>query len=131
MEILAMPVTDGMVDMPGKAREVHIFKISDNRNRCNLIKKYKNPAQNIKSDGGLPMLETLFKYGVNTLIVPGIGEPGLNFLDNKIKVYISGGEETECIKNYLLNKLKSTDKPTISDCSKELLKKSAKYKNKI
>ncbi len=116
--------------MPGKAENVHIYKISDNRSKCILIKKYKNPS--IKSkDGGLPLLESLIKCNVDSIILPGIGGPGINFLNNRIKVYISNGSEVESIKNYLLNKLEFTDKPTISDCPEELFKKAEEYKNKL
>lgn len=130
MEILAVPVTKSNVDMPGKAEDIHIYKISNSRTKCILIKKYKNPS--IKSkDGGLPLLESLMKYNVDSIILPGIGGPGINFLDNRIKVYISSGSEIESIKNYLLNKLEFTDKPTVFDCPQELFKKAEEYKNKL
>ena len=61
MEILAVPATGRNLDMPGKASEVHIYKISNDRNRYDLIKTYKNPSIEIKEDGGLPLLESLMK----------------------------------------------------------------------
>ena len=126
-----MPVTENNVDMPGKASEVHIYKISNGRNKYDLIKTYKNPSIEIKEDGGLPLLELLIKENVKSIILPGIGGPGIHFLDKRIKVYISDGNEIESVKNYLLNRLKFTDEPTVLDCPEALFKKAEEYKNKF
>ncbi len=131
MEILAVPATGRNLDMPGKASEVHIYKISNDRNRYDLIKTYKNPSIEIKEDGGLPLLESLMKEKVNSIILPGIGGPGTYFLNNKIKVYISNGDEIASIQYYLSNKLKLTNEPTVFNCPEPLFKKAAEYKNRL
>ncbi len=129
MEIIAIPVTKNKVDMPGKASEVHIYGISENKSEY-LIKEYKNPSIEIKNDGGLPLLESLIRENVNIVIVPGMGGPGMRFLNNRVKVYISEGNEKEVIKNYLSGRLQFTDKPTIFDCPQELFIKADEYKSK-
>lgn len=131
MEILAVPVTEDKVDMPGKASEVHVYEIPDNMDKYILIKRYENVALKIKDDGGLPLLESLIKEKVNSVILPGIGGPGITFLHNKINVYISTGEEIGALDNYLANKLKYTDKPTVFNCPEILFKKAEEYRNKL
>ena len=131
MEILAVPVTGDNIDMPGKASEVHIYKVSNNRTKYDLIKTYKNPSIEMKEDGGLPLLQSLIKEKVNSIILPGIGGPGIHFLDNRIKVYISNGDEIESIQYYLSNKLKFTDEPTVFNCPEPLFKKAEEYRNRL
>ena len=126
MEILAVPVTENNVDMPGKASEVHIYKISNGRNMYDLIKTYKNPSIEIREDGGLPLLQSLIKENVNSIILPGI-----HFLNNRIKVYISNGDEIASIQSYLSNKLKFTDEPTVFNCPETLFKKAEEYRNRL
>ena len=126
MEILAVPVTGDNVDMPGKASEVHMYKISNDRTKYDLIKTYKNPSIEIREDGGLPLLQSLIKENVNSIILPGI-----HFLNNRIKVYISNGDEIASIQSYLSNKLKFTDEPTVFNCPETLFKKAEEYRNRL
>ena len=126
MEILAVPVTENNVDMPGKASEVHIYKISNDRTKYDLIKTYKNPSIEIREDGGLPLLQSLIKENVNSIILPGI-----HFLNNRIKVYISNGDEIASIQSYLTNILKFTDEPTVFNCPETLFKKAEEYRNRL
>lgn len=65
------------------------------------------------------------------MILPRIGNPGIHFLDNRIKIYISNREEKESIQNYLLNKLKFTSEPTIFNCPERLFEKAEEYKNRL
>ncbi len=102
---VALPVTDNNITGPGEAMEVHIYEIANNEYK--LIIKYENPALKATMTRGIYMLKSIIDKNVDALIVTEIGEPGVRFLKNKIKICYSGDyNEENSIKYFMENKLK-------------------------
>ncbi len=99
-----MPVTDNYITGPGEAMEIHIYEIINSGYK--LIDKYENPALKATMTRGIYMLKSIIDRNVDALIVTEIGEPGVRFLKNKIKIYYSGDyDEENSIKYFIENKL--------------------------
>jgi predicted Fe-Mo cluster-binding NifX family protein len=90
---------------------VHIFEIENTKYK--LIDRYENPALKATSTRGIHMLKSVLGKNVDAIIVAEIGEPGVRFLKNKIKIYYSNNlNEDEAMESYIHGNLEEITLPT-------------------
>jgi predicted Fe-Mo cluster-binding NifX family protein len=108
---VGIPVNGSNISGPGEGKEVHIFEVENTRYK--LIDSYENPALKATSMRGIHMLKSVLSKDVNAIIVTEIGEPGIRFLKNKIKIYYANNmNENEVLEFYIQGKLEEVTLPT-------------------
>ena len=108
---VGIPVNGSNISGPGEGAEVHIFEIENTKYK--LIDRYENPALKATSTRGIHMLKSVLGKNVDAIIVAEIGEPGVRFLKNKIKIYYNNNlNEDEAMESYIHGNLEEITLPT-------------------
>ena len=119
---VGIPVNGSNISGPGEGAEVHIFEIENTKYK--LIDRYENPALKATSARGIHMLKSVLGKNVDAIIVAEIGEPGVRFLKNKIKIYYNNNLNEDEAMNWDQWWKYIADKGVFSE---ELMERSRRY----
>ena len=89
---IAIPVTDGMVDGPGEAKEVVIYESDPTPT---VVDRFVNPATSAISSPGIWMLRSAVERNCKAIIVSEIGPHAFDYARGRIDLYNGRGLSAE------------------------------------